>query len=77
MSTGELKPADFEPPAHNVHKIIKSVLPDNMLMTKEARAAIVRASGIFIFYITHGANDFCRESKRSTIFPQDILNSLK
>eukprot|EP01033_Poteriospumella_lacustris_P012123 gene12123-8668_t len=73
----ELKVADFEPPAAYVYKIIKNVLPENMIMTKEARTAIVRAAGIFIFYITHGANDFCRESKRSTIYTADVINSLK
>lgn len=76
MST-ELKAADFEPPAAQVMKIIKSVLPENVVVAKSARAAIARAAGIFIFYITHGANDFSRESKRSTIYTQDILNSLK
>ncbi len=73
----QLKVADFEPPAAYVYKIIKNVLPENMIMTKEARTAIVRACGIFIFYITHGANDFCREAKRSTIYTSDVINSLK
>lgn len=72
-----MKVADFELPAAYIYKIIKSVLPENMIMTKEARTAIVRAAGIFIFYITHGANDFCRESKRSTIYTADVINSLR
>jgi histone H3/H4 len=76
-SNGELKPSDFEVPAACVNRIIKSVLADNVMITKDARAAIVRAVSIFIFYITHGANDFSREAKRQTIFPIDIINSLK
>lgn len=68
---------EIEPPVACVNRIIKNVLPDNILMTKEARAAFVRATGIFIFYLTHAANDFTRESKRSTLFPQDVINSLK
>jgi histone H3/H4 len=76
-TSSELKPSDFEVPAACVNRIMKSVLSDNVMMTKEARAAIVRAVSIFIFYITHGANDFSRESKRQTIFPIDIINSLK
>jgi DNA polymerase epsilon subunit 3 len=68
---------DFEPPAACVQRILKQALPDNILMTQDARRFIVRAVGIFIFYITHGANDFSRESKRQTIYPQDVINSLK
>ena len=36
-----------------VNRVIKSVLPDNVQVTKDARAAITRAAGIFIFYLTH------------------------
>ena len=73
----ELKPVEFEPPAASINRIIKNVLPDNVQLTKEARAAFVRAAGIFIFYITHAANEFTRDSKRQTIFPQDIINALR
>ena len=75
--TSELKSSDFEVPAAAVNRIIKSVLNDNVNMTKDARAVFVRAISVFIFYITHGANDFSREAKRQTIFPIDITNSLK
>ena len=46
-------------------------------MTRDARAAFVRATGIFIFYITHCANDYSKENKRQTIFTSDILQALK
>jgi hypothetical protein len=52
-------------------------LPEGMLMTKDARCAFVRAAGIFVFYLTHCSNDFCRESKRQTIYTQDVINALK
>ena len=68
---------DFEPPAACVSRIIKNVIPDNIVITKEAKAAIVRATGIFIFYLTHGANEFSHESKRHTIYTQDVVNALK
>jgi len=75
----DTKVPDFEPPAACVHRVLKQALSnsDNVLMTQDARRFIVRAVGIFIFYITHGANDFSRESKRQTIYTQDILNALK
>lgn len=71
------KSLEFEPPVACVNRILKNVLPENILLTKEARAAFVRATGIFIFYLTHASNEFTRENKRQTIFPQDVINALK
>ena len=70
------KAPEFEPPASVVARIIKNVAP-NMSMTKDARAAFTRAAGIFIFYITHCANDFCKDAKRQTIQGQDIKNAIR
>jgi DNA polymerase epsilon subunit 3 len=76
-STATVKSApDFEPPPAVITRIIKSACP-NTSMTKDARSAFVRAAGIFIFYITHCANDFCKESGRSTINATDIKNAMK
>jgi histone H3/H4 len=71
------KVVEFEPPATSVNRVIKNVLPENIQMTKEARAAFVRAAGIFVFYLTHASNEFTRENKRQTVFPQDVVNALK
>eukprot|EP01039_Chlorochromonas_danica_P016708 gene16708-19808_t len=71
------RPPEFEPPLASVNRVIKAVIPDNVLLTKDARAAFARAAGIFIFYITHAANEFSRENKRHTIFTADVLNALK
>lgn len=71
------KPPEFEPPQACVSRIIKSVLPENIQLTKDARSAFTRAAGIFIFYLTHCANDFSRDSKRSTIYTSDIIKALK
>jgi DNA polymerase epsilon subunit 3 len=60
-----------------VNRVVKSVLADNVQVTKDARAAITRAAGIFIFYLTHCANDFCKEHKRQTIYTTDVLEALK
>ena len=45
-------------------------------MTKDARAAFTRAAGIFVFYLTHCSNDFCRDNKRSTIQAADVMEAL-
>lgn len=71
------KTPEFEPPQACVSRIIKNVLPDNVQITKDARAAFTRAAGIFIFYLTHCANDFSKENKRQTIYTQDVLQALK
>ncbi len=44
-----IKASDFDPPAATINKIMQKVLPDNIQVTKEARAAIARACGIFVF----------------------------
>jgi len=59
----DLKSADFDIPTASMNKILKSTLPDNFIISKESKAAISRATGIFVFYITQAANDFARESK--------------
>jgi len=71
------KAPDFDPPQASVSRIIKQVLPNNVQLTKDARAAFTRAAGIFIFYLTHTANEFSKENKRSTILPADIKNALR
>ena len=76
-TTGGSKTPEFEPPQACVSRIIKNVLPENIQITKDARAAFTRAAGIFIFYLTHCANDFSKEKKRQTIYTEDVLNALK
>lgn len=71
------KVTEFEPPAACISRIIKQALPDNIQITKDARAAFARAAGIFIFYLTHCANDYCHDSKRQTIYTADVINALR
>mmetsp|Transcript_10100 Transcript_10100/g.15309 ORF Transcript_10100/g.15309 Transcript_10100/m.15309 type:complete len:124 (+) Transcript_10100:173-544(+) len=71
------KAPEFEPPQACVNRIIKSVLPENAQITKDSRAAFTRAAGVFIFYLTHCANDFCKENKRQTIYSNDIISALR
>ena len=66
------KIAEFEPPQAVVNRVMKSVLPDSVQITKDARSAFTRAAGVFIFYLTHCANDISKDKRRSTIYGQDV-----
>ena len=46
-------------------------------MTKDARGAFVRAAGIFVFYLTQSANEYCHDSGRQTIQPSDVRNAIR
>ena len=76
MTDNTSKVPEFEPPQACVNRVIKAVLPENVQITKDARNAFTRAAGVFIFYLTHCANDISREKKRSTIYASDVLNAL-
>lgn len=32
---------------------------------------------MFVFYLTHCANDFCKDNKRQTIHTSDVISALK
>ncbi|CAM9383014.1 unnamed protein product [Chrysoparadoxa australica] len=42
------KTPEFEPPQACIQRIVKSVLPDNVQLGKDAKAAFARSAGIFI-----------------------------
>ncbi len=53
------------------------MLPDNIQIQKDARAAFSRCAGIFIIYVTACANDYARGKKRTTINTGDVLAAMK
>jgi len=71
-----IKAPEFEPPQACIQRIVKAVLPDNVQIGKDAKAAFARAAGIFIMYLTACANDFCRESKRQTVSGSDVMMAI-
>ncbi len=78
MSEGkENKIPEFEPPQACVSRVIKPILPENILLTKDARVAFARAAGIFIFYLTHCSNEYSKDAKRQTILASDVMNALR
>jgi histone H3/H4 len=60
-----------------INRIIKSVLSENVQVTKDARAAFARAAAIFIFYLSHCANDISKEHKRATVTAPDVLHAIR
>ena len=68
---------EFEPPAACIRRLLKQALPKSTNVSKDSLAAISRASGIFVLYLTACANDVAREGKRTTIVAKDVLAALK
>ena len=68
---------EFEPPAACIRRLLKQALPQSTNVSKDSLAAISRASGIFVLYLTACANDVAREGRRTTIVAKDVLGALK
>lgn len=58
-----------------ITRIIKSALPDNTQVTREAKTAFSKAAGIFIIYLTTCANDVCKDKKRQTVSAADVMQA--
>jgi DNA polymerase epsilon subunit 3 len=67
---------EIDLPAPALNKLLKIAVPD-AVASKDAKLALSKAAGIFIMYITSCCNDIAKESKRSTVQPQDVLAALK
>mmetsp|Transcript_1444 Transcript_1444/g.1904 ORF Transcript_1444/g.1904 Transcript_1444/m.1904 type:complete len:182 (+) Transcript_1444:49-594(+) len=67
---------EWEPPAACITRIVKAALPDQVQITKEAKAAFSKSAGIFILYLTTCANDHCHEKKRQTVSAVDIMQAV-
>jgi DNA polymerase epsilon subunit 3 len=68
---------EFEPPTAGIRRLLKTALPNSTHVSKDSCAAITRACGIFVLYVTSCANDLAREGRRSTISAKDVLGALQ
>ncbi|KAJ2746806.1 hypothetical protein GGI20_001037 [Coemansia sp. BCRC 34301] len=68
---------DLDFPKAVLTRIIKSSLPDNISMQKDARQSVTKASTIFVSYLAATANDCARESGHKTIMTGDVLKALE
>jgi DNA polymerase epsilon subunit 3 len=71
------RPEDLNLPITVVQRIVKEALPDGVVVAKEARQAISRASSVFVLYLTSCAITHSLKSKRKTLAVNDILAALE
>lgn len=60
-------------PIANVSRIMKTVLPSNAKIAKDAKETLQECVSEFIAFVTSEASDRCTQEKRKTINGEDIL----
>ncbi|KAH7696819.1 DNA polymerase epsilon p17 subunit [Aphelenchoides avenae] len=68
---------DLKLPAACINKIIKSCLPPDAIVAKEAREAIGRAAAVFILHASAFANESAEAHNRRLITPDDVCHAVK
>ena len=64
-------------PISNINKIMRSVIDDNLKISKEAKNLVEECVTEFICFITSEASEKCKREKRKTINAEDILTVMK
>ena len=64
-------------PVASIMRIIKSKLPDGVMVGTETKKAFGKACSLFILYLTTIASDVAKEGNRSTVHGQDVLAALR
>eukprot|EP00347_Sterkiella_histriomuscorum_P013355 403365034 len=72
----ENKEQDRYLPIANIGRIMKSALPKDAKIAKEARETVQECVSEFISFITSEACDKCKNDKRKTINGEDLIYSL-
>lgn len=67
------RPEDLNLPIAAVQRLIKEALPDGVIVSKEARHTISRASSVFVLYLTTCAVAHANKCKRKTLAVNDII----
>eukprot|EP01040_Poterioochromonas_malhamensis_P010054 gene10053-10928_t len=70
---GEVREQDRFLPVANIARIMKTVLPPNAKIAKDAKETIQECVSEFISFITSEASDKCLQEKRKTINGDDLL----
>ncbi|PIA14123.1 histone-fold-containing protein [Coemansia reversa NRRL 1564] len=68
---------DLDFPKAVLTRMIKSSLPENIAIQKEARNAVSKATVVFVSYLAATANDCAREAGHKTIMPVDVKKALE
>eukprot|EP01031_Cornospumella_fuschlensis_P029805 gene29805-35986_t len=70
---GDTREQDRFLPVANIARIMKTALPPNAKIAKDAKEAIQECVSEFISFITSEASDRCLQEKRKTINGDDLL----
>ena len=79
--------ADADLPKAVIKRIIKAKVAElcqsaegsgkrDVQVSREALAAFTQATKVFISYVAGAAHDVCKEGKRSTVLPKDVVQAL-
>lgn len=71
MATGAM--ADFELPQASITRIVKTALPENMQVSREAKLAFSKSAGVFILYLTSACVALARPARRARVPPPHAL----
>ena len=72
----EVKEQDHLLPIANIARIMKTALPENAKISREAKECIQECVSEFISFITSEAAEKCQQDKRKTVNGEDILFAL-
>ncbi|CRG90260.1 Transcriptional activator HAP3 [Talaromyces islandicus] len=72
----EVKEQDRWLPIANVARIMKTALPENAKIAKEAKECMQECVSEFISFITSEASEKCQQEKRKTVNGEDILYAM-
>ncbi|XP_055839674.1 DNA polymerase epsilon subunit 3 [Episyrphus balteatus] len=68
---------DLNLPTSVVARLIKEALPDNAIVSKEARAAIARAASVFVIFLTSSSTALAKKQNHKTITANNIFEALE
>lgn len=60
-------------PIANISRIMKTALPDNAKIAKDAKECVQECVTEFIAFITSEASEKCHQEKRKTVNGEDII----
>jgi len=64
-------------PGASIMRIVKSKLPDGVMVGSETKKAFGKACSLFILYLTTIAADMAKENSRTTVSASDVLSALR
>lgn len=70
------KVSDFKMPEKVVTRLLRDALPDNVLVSKDAKNAACRSASIFILQLSITAAEIAQTNKRRTLENQDIIKAV-